>query len=44
MNLPPGYRVEFSGDIEMLGESFSEIYKALVLAIILTYLVLAAIL
>jgi HAE1 family hydrophobic/amphiphilic exporter-1 len=44
MNLPTGYRVEYSGDIEMLGESFIEIYKALLLAIILTYLVLAAIL
>jgi HAE1 family hydrophobic/amphiphilic exporter-1 len=44
MGLPPGYRVEYSGDIEILGESFVEIYKALILAIILTYLVLAAIL
>jgi HAE1 family hydrophobic/amphiphilic exporter-1 len=44
MDLPPGYRVEYSGDIEMLGESFVQIYRALVLAIILTYLVLAAIL
>jgi len=44
MGLPRGYRVEYAGDIEMLGESFSEIYRALVLAIILTYLVLAAIL
>jgi HAE1 family hydrophobic/amphiphilic exporter-1 len=44
MDLPPGYRVEYAGDIEMLGESFVEIYKALLMAIILTYLVLAAIL
>ena len=44
MRLPPAYRVEYAGDIEMLGESFAEIYKALFLAIILTYLVLAAIL
>jgi HAE1 family hydrophobic/amphiphilic exporter-1 len=42
--MPPGYRIEYAGDIEMLGESFAEIYKALLLAIILTYLVLAAIL
>ena len=44
MRLPPACRVEYAGDIEMLGESFAEIYKALFLAIILTYLVLAAIL
>jgi HAE1 family hydrophobic/amphiphilic exporter-1 len=44
MGLPPAYRVEYAGDIEMLGESFAEIYKALFLAILLTYLVLAAIL
>ncbi len=44
IDMPPGYRVEYAGDIEMLGESFAEIYKALVLAILLTYLVLAAIL
>lgn len=44
LDMPPGYRVEYAGDIEMLGESFTEIYKALVLAIVLTYLVLAAIL
>jgi HAE1 family hydrophobic/amphiphilic exporter-1 len=44
IELPAGYRVEFAGDIEMLGESFAEIYRALLLAIILTYLVLAAIL
>jgi HAE1 family hydrophobic/amphiphilic exporter-1 len=44
MGLPPGYRVEYAGDIEMLGESFAEIYRALIMAIILTYLVLAAIL
>jgi HAE1 family hydrophobic/amphiphilic exporter-1 len=44
IGLPQGYRVEYAGDIEMLGESFVEIYKALILAIILTYLVLAAIL
>jgi HAE1 family hydrophobic/amphiphilic exporter-1 len=44
IEMPEGYRVEFSGDIEMLGESFAEIYRALLLAIVLTYLVLAAIL
>jgi HAE1 family hydrophobic/amphiphilic exporter-1 len=44
MGLPPAYRVEYAGDIEMLGESFAEIYRALFLAILLTYLVLAAIL
>lgn len=44
IDMPSGYRVEYAGDIEMLGESFTEIYKALVLAIVLTYLVLAAIL
>jgi HAE1 family hydrophobic/amphiphilic exporter-1 len=44
IDMPAGYRVYYSGQIERLGESFTEIIRALILAIVLTYLVLAAIL
>jgi HAE1 family hydrophobic/amphiphilic exporter-1 len=44
MGLPPGYRVEYAGQFEWLQESVTEINKALLLAIVLTYLLLAAIL
>ncbi len=44
MNLPPGYRVEYAGQYEDLGDTFVQILQALILAIVLTYLLLAAIL
>lgn len=44
LDMASGYHVEYTGQFEYLGESFAEIGKALLLAIILTYLVLAAIL
>lgn len=44
LRLPPGYHVQYSGEFERLGETFTEIYRALILAVVLTYLVLAAIL
>jgi len=44
MALPPGYRIKFAGMYEFQQESFASIYEALVLAIILTYVVLAMIL
>jgi len=44
IEMPPGYRVDYSGQFEMMSESFTELYRALALAIILTYLVLAAML
>jgi HAE1 family hydrophobic/amphiphilic exporter-1 len=44
LDMAPGYHVEYTGQFEYMGESFAEINKALLLAIILTYLVLAAIL
>ncbi|KPK82048.1 MAG: hypothetical protein AMS25_03985 [Gemmatimonas sp. SM23_52] len=41
---PPGYSYEITGQFEMYSESFREMLKALVIAIILTYVVLAMIL
>ena len=44
MDLPPGYAIHFGGQSEMMAESFASILQALILAIILTYMVLAGIL
>lgn len=42
LNLPLGYSTKFVGSGQMMEESFTEITKALILAIILIYMVLAA--
>ncbi len=44
MDLPPGYNIGFGGQEEDRRESFAQILQALFLAIILTYMILAAIL
>lgn len=44
LNVPPGYRIKFAGIYEFQQESFASIFEALILAIILTYVVLAMIL
>jgi HAE1 family hydrophobic/amphiphilic exporter-1 len=44
MDFPPGYSYEITGEFEMFQESVTEMLKALVIAIVLTYLVLAMIL
>ncbi len=44
LNLPPGYQVHFAGQSERQAESFASILQALLLAIVLTYMALAAIL
>ncbi len=44
MGLPPGYSYEITGQFEMFQDSLTEMLKALALAIILTYVVLAMIL
>lgn len=44
LDLPPGYRVKFAGMYEIQQESFTYIFQALVMAILLTYVVLAMIL
>lgn len=44
MNLPPEIDFTYTGTVKMMGESFAEMGAALLLAIVLTYLVLAAIL
>ena len=43
LSLPPGYRIYFGGQEEDRVETFAQILQALLLAIILTYMVLAAI-
>ena len=44
LSLPPGNRIKFAGMFEWQQESFASIFEALILAIILTYVVLAMIL
>lgn len=42
MAVPEGYQIRFSGQSEAMAESFSEMGRALILAIILTYMLMAA--
>lgn len=42
LNLPEGYYTKFIGSADMMSRSFGEIAKALVLAVIVIYMVLAA--
>jgi hydrophobic/amphiphilic exporter-1 (mainly G- bacteria), HAE1 family len=42
LGLPPGYRVEISGENEAMEESFRYMGEALILAIVFVYLILAA--
>ncbi|MBI4721048.1 MAG: efflux RND transporter permease subunit [Chitinivibrionia bacterium] len=42
MEFPPGYRLHYGGMVEFQEESFASIFQALFLAILLTYMVLAA--
>lgn len=44
INLPPGYEIRFAGDAEEQAEAFIAIGAALIQAIILTYMLLAALL
>jgi HAE1 family hydrophobic/amphiphilic exporter-1 len=44
VSLPPGYKIKFAGTYEFQQESFASIFEALILAVILTYVVLAMIL
>ncbi len=44
IQLPEGYSIYYGGMTEMQEESFTELFRAMALAIVLTYLVLAAIL
>jgi len=40
--LAPGYRVVFSGDAEMMGETCGDMAEALILAVLFSYFILAA--
>lgn len=42
IDLPPGYTIEFGGESEDMEESFADLGKALILAVILIYMVMAA--
>ena len=44
LELKPGYKVYFGGMSEMMAESFTELMKAFALAVILTYMLMAAVL
>jgi len=44
LDLPDGVTVEYGGDAEMQDESFAAIFEALALAIVLLYIVMAAVL
>jgi HAE1 family hydrophobic/amphiphilic exporter-1 len=40
--LPPGYRIEYGGDVEMMGDMFKNMVLALVIGIIFIYIVLGS--
>ncbi len=42
LDLPPGYRVTYAGEQEEMGRSFRSLVLALLLAILLTYMIMAA--
>ncbi|RJP73779.1 MAG: efflux RND transporter permease subunit [Candidatus Zixiibacteriota bacterium] len=42
MDIPEGYSIRFAGQSEEMAESFGELGRALILAIILTYMLMAA--
>lgn len=42
LKIPEGYQVKFGGQSEEMAESFAELGRALILAIILTYMLMAA--
>ncbi len=44
LGMPPGYTYEIAGEFEMYQESFREMAKALLLAVVLTYVLLAMLL
>ena len=42
LQLPPGYSVSFTGESEEMAETFTNIYQALILAVVFIYLILAS--
>lgn len=44
MNLPGGYRIQWSGDVELMEETAADMMGTFIIAILLTYMLLAAIL
>jgi HAE1 family hydrophobic/amphiphilic exporter-1 len=44
LRMPEGYSFEWAGEVELMQENFGDIYQALAIAIVLTYLMLSGIL
>ncbi|MDI9370653.1 MAG: efflux RND transporter permease subunit [Synergistaceae bacterium] len=44
LELPPGYELRFGGEAEFMAENFAELGKALLIAVALTFIIIAAIL
>jgi len=44
IELPPGYEIQLGGDAEFMAENFAELGQALLIAIVLTFIIVAAIL
>jgi HAE1 family hydrophobic/amphiphilic exporter-1 len=42
LDLPPGYRIDYTGDSENMVESFGYVFQSLVLAVVLIYAILAS--
>lgn len=42
LNMPPGYNYKMIGQADNMARSFNEVYKAVILAIVVVYMVLAA--
>ncbi|MCL5744498.1 MAG: efflux RND transporter permease subunit [Acidobacteria bacterium] len=42
LNLPPGYRIDYTGESEQMAESFGYVGQSLMLAIVLIYAILAS--
>ncbi|PRR69242.1 efflux RND transporter permease subunit [Neomoorella humiferrea] len=42
LQLPPGYSVDYTGQTEMMNETFGQLGLALIMAVVLVYLVMAA--
>jgi HAE1 family hydrophobic/amphiphilic exporter-1 len=42
MDIPPGYTIDFSGEVEEMRDSFKDLAGAMILAVILVYMIMAA--
>ncbi|WP_027340347.1 efflux RND transporter permease subunit [Halonatronum saccharophilum] len=42
LNLPDGYTIEYGGEVQEMQDSFSDLFFALIMAIVLVYMIMAA--